>query len=206
MQSHEPVPAECHHRGIWRKLLPAAADTGDKTVKEISLSDAAVLLSYSQKVFIVPGYGLAVAQAQHLCHELDNLLACKGVEVKYGIHPVAGRMPGHMNVLLAEADVPYEKLLEMEDANNEMSNTDVVIVVGANDVVNPAAEDDPSSPIYGMPVIKVWEAKNVIVMKRSMAKGYAAIENNLFYHPENTDAVWRCQSTLQKLVAEIKNL
>jgi NAD(P) transhydrogenase subunit beta len=131
----------------------------DKTVKEISLSDAAVLLSYSQKVYIVPGYGLAVAQAQHLCHELDNLLASKGVEVKYAIHPVAGRMPGHMNVLLAEADVPYEKLVEMEDANNEMGNTDVVIVIGANDVVNPAAEDDPSSPIYGMPIIKALDAK-----------------------------------------------
>ncbi len=184
----------------------ASAEAGDKTVKEITLSDAAVLLSYSQKVLIVPGYGLAVAQAQHLCHELDVLLASKGVEVKYGIHPVAGRMPGHMNVLLAEADVPYEKLLEMEDANNEMQNTDVVIVIGANDVVNPAAEDDPSSPIYGMPVIKAWEAKNVIVMKRSMAKGYAAIENKLFYHPKNNMLFGDAKSTLQKLVAEIKNL
>jgi H+-translocating NAD(P) transhydrogenase subunit beta len=182
------------------------ADQGDKTVKEISLSDAAVLLSYSQKILVVPGYGLAVAQAQHLAHELDTLLASKGVEVKYGIHPVAGRMPGHMNVLLAEADVPYEKLIEMEDANNEMANTDVVIVVGANDVVNPAAEDDPSSPIYGMPVIKAWEAKNVIVMKRSMAKGYAAIENNLFYHPKNRMLFGDAKATLQKLIAEIKNL
>jgi len=155
---------------------------------------------------VVPGYGLAVAQAQHLAHELDTLLASKGVEVKYGIHPVAGRMPGHMNVLLAEADVPYEKLIEMEDANNEMANTDVVIVVGANDVVNPAAEDDPSSPIYGMPVIKAWEAKNVIVMKRSMAKGYAAIENNLFYHPKNRMLFGDAKATLQKLIAEIKNL
>lgn len=178
----------------------------DKTVKEISLSDAAVLLSYSQKVFIVPGYGLAVAQAQHLCHELDNLLASKGVEVKYAIHPVAGRMPGHMNVLLAEADVPYEKLVEMEDANNEMSNTDVVIVIGANDVVNPAAEDDPSSPIYGMPIIKALDAKNVIVMKRSMAAGYAAIPNNLFYHPKNSMLFGDAKATLQKLVAEIKSL
>jgi len=179
---------------------------GDKSVKEIPLSDASVLLNYSQKVLIVPGYGLAVAQAQHLCHELDVLLNSKGVEVKYGIHPVAGRMPGHMNVLLAEADVPYEKLLEMEEANNEMQNTDVVIVVGANDVVNPAAEDDPSSPIYGMPVIKVWEAKNTIVMKRSMAKGYAAIANNLFYHPKARMLFGDAKSTLQKLVAEIKNL
>ncbi|MEI8006352.1 MAG: NAD(P)(+) transhydrogenase (Re/Si-specific) subunit beta [Bacteroidota bacterium] len=183
-----------------------AGDQGDKTVKEISLSDAAVLLSYSQKVLVVPGYGLAVAQAQHLCHEIENLLGSKGVEVKYGIHPVAGRMPGHMNVLLAEADVAYEKLLEMEEANNQMNNTDVVIVIGANDVVNPAAEDDPSSPIAGMPVIKVWEAKNTIVMKRSMAKGYAAIENNLFFLPKTSMLFGDAKSTLQKLIAEIKNL
>jgi H+-translocating NAD(P) transhydrogenase subunit beta len=184
----------------------AGTESGDKAVKEISLSDAAVLLSYSQKVYIVPGYGLAVAQAQHLCHELDNLLTSKGVEVKYAIHPVAGRMPGHMNVLLAEADVPYEKLVEMEDANNEMGSTDVVIVIGANDVVNPAAEDDPSSPIYGMPIIKVLDAKNIIVMKRSMAAGYAAIPNNLFYHQKNRMLFGDAKATLQKLIAEIKSL
>ncbi len=183
-----------------------AAGESDKTVKEISISDAAILLSYSQKVYIVPGYGLAVAQAQHLCHELDTLLASKGVEVKYAIHPVAGRMPGHMNVLLAEADVPYEKLMEMDDANNEMANTDVVIVIGANDVVNPAAGDDPGSPIYGMPIINVLDAKNVIVMKRSMAAGYAAIPNNLFYHPKNSMLFGDAKASLQKLVAEIKNL
>ena len=192
--------------GAFGGSSAAGAETGDKTVKEISLSDAAVLLSYSQKVLVVPGYGLAVAQAQHLCHELETLLASKGVELKYGIHPVAGRMPGHMNVLLAEADVAYEKLQEMEDANNEMNNTDVVIVVGANDVVNPAAEDDPSSPIHGMPVIKVWEAKNTIIMKRSMAKGYAAIENNLFYMPKSRMLFGDAKATLQKLVGEIKNL
>jgi H+-translocating NAD(P) transhydrogenase subunit beta len=192
--------------GAFGGSSAAAAGTGDKTVKEITLSDASVLLSYSQRVLIVPGYGLAVAQAQHLCHELDLLLGTKGVVVKYGIHPVAGRMPGHMNVLLAEADVPYENLLEMEEANNEMQNTDVVIVVGANDVVNPASEEDPSSPIYGMPVIKAWEAKNVIVMKRSMAKGYAAIENNLFYHPRTRMLFGDAKATMQKLVAEIKNL
>lgn len=184
----------------------SGTDDADKTVKEISLSDAAVLLSYSQKVYIVPGYGLAVAQAQHLCHELDTLLGGKGVEVKYAIHPVAGRMPGHMNVLLAEADVPYEKLVEMEDANNEMSNTDVVIVIGANDVVNPAAEDDPSSPIYGMPIIRALDAKNIIVMKRSMAAGYAAIPNNLFYHVKNRMLFGDAKATLQKLIAEIKSL
>ena len=192
--------------GAFGGTAAGAADTGDKTVKEITLSDAAVLLSYSQRVLVVPGYGLAVAQAQHLCHELDLLLSSKGVVVKYGIHPVAGRMPGHMNVLLAEADVPYENLLEMEEANNEMQNTDVVIVVGANDVVNPASEDDPASPIYGMPVIRAWEAKNVIVMKRSMAKGYAAIENNLFYHPKNRMLFGDAKATMQKLIAEIKNL
>ncbi|MFO7722251.1 MAG: NAD(P)(+) transhydrogenase (Re/Si-specific) subunit beta [Bacteroidales bacterium] len=181
-------------------------EDADKTVREIMLSDAAVLLSYSKKVYIVPGYGLAVAQAQHLCHELDNLLSAKGVEVKYAIHPVAGRMPGHMNVLLAEADVPYEKLMEMEDANNEMANTDVVIVIGANDVVNPAAEDDPSSPIYGMPIIKALDARNIIVMKRSMAAGYAAIPNNLFYHPKNRMLFGDAKTTLQKLIAEIKGL
>ncbi len=192
--------------GAFGGAAGSGAEATDKTVKEISLSDAAVLLSYSQKVFIVPGYGLAVAQAQHLCHELDTLLATKGVEVKYAIHPVAGRMPGHMNVLLAEADVPYEKLVEMEDANNEMSTTDVVVVIGANDVVNPAAEDDPSSPIYGMPIIKVLDAKNVIVIKRSMAAGYAAIPNNLFYHAKNRMLFGDAKAVLQKLIAEIKSL
>lgn len=192
--------------GSFGGSAAGAAGDGDKTVKEISLSDAAVLLSYSQKVYIVPGYGLAVAQAQHLCHELDTLLAAKGVEVKYAIHPVAGRMPGHMNVLLAEADVPYDKLVEMDEANNEMPNTDVVIVIGANDVVNPAAEDDPGSPIYGMPIIKVLDAKNVIVMKRSMAAGYAAIPNNLFYHPKNSMLFGDAKASLQKLVTEVKSL
>ncbi|MCK9617532.1 MAG: NAD(P)(+) transhydrogenase (Re/Si-specific) subunit beta [Lentimicrobiaceae bacterium] len=192
--------------GAFGGSAAGAATSGDKTVKEITLSDASILLSYSQKVYIIPGYGLAVAQAQHLCHELDVLLESKGVEVKYGIHPVAGRMPGHMNVLLAEADVPYEKLVEMDDVNNEISNTDVVIVIGANDVVNPAAETDPASPIYGMPVIKAWDAKNIIVMKRSMAKGYAAIENDLFYHPKNRMLFGDAKATLQKLIAEIKSL
>ncbi|MEK7254249.1 MAG: NAD(P)(+) transhydrogenase (Re/Si-specific) subunit beta, partial [Bacteroidota bacterium] len=158
----------------------AQAAKGDQHVREISLTDAAILCSYANKVSIVPGYGLAVAQAQHICHDLEKQLESKGVEVSYAIHPVAGRMPGHMNVLLAEADVPYPKLMEMEDANPQMPSTDVVIIVGANDVVNPSAEDDPGSPIYGMPVIKVWDAKNVIVMKRSMRSGYAGIENPLF--------------------------
>ena len=176
------------------------------TVKEISLSDASVLLSYSKKVVIVPGYGLAVAQAQHICHELDKLLDEKGVEVKYAIHPVAGRMPGHMNVLLAEADVPYEQLIESDEINPDLPNTDVLIVIGANDVVNPAAEDDPSSPIYGMPIIKARDAKNIIVMKRGMGKGYAAIENMLFFNDKTRMLFGDAKSTLQNLVNEIKSL
>ncbi|MCE5347781.1 MAG: NAD(P)(+) transhydrogenase (Re/Si-specific) subunit beta [Bacteroidales bacterium] len=177
-----------------------------KSVKEISVSDAAVLLSYSKKVVIVPGYGLAVAQAQHLCHELDKLLGEKGVEVKYAIHPVAGRMPGHMNVLLAEADVPYEQLIESEVINPDLPNTDVLVVIGANDVVNPAAEDDPSSPIYGMPIIKARDAKNVIVMKRGMGKGYAAIENMLFYDDKTKMLFGDAKVTLQNLINEVKSL
>ncbi|MFZ0473075.1 MAG: NAD(P)(+) transhydrogenase (Re/Si-specific) subunit beta [Bacteroidales bacterium] len=176
------------------------------TVKEISVSDAAVLLSYSKKVVIVPGYGLAVAQAQHICHELDKLLEEKGVEVKYAIHPVAGRMPGHMNVLLAEADVPYEQLIESEEINPDLPNTDVIVVIGANDVVNPAAEDDPSSPIYGMPIVKAREARNIIVMKRGMGKGYAAIENMLFFNDKTRMLFGDAKSTLQNLVNEVKAL
>lgn len=176
------------------------------TVKEISVSDAAVLLSYSKKVVIVPGYGLAVAQAQHICHELDKLLEEKGVEVKYAIHPVAGRMPGHMNVLLAEADVPYEQLVESDEINPDLPNTDVLVVIGANDVVNPAAEDDPASPIYGMPIIKAREARNIIVMKRGMGKGYAAIENMLFFNDKTRMLFGDAKSTLQNLVNEVKAL
>ncbi len=174
--------------------------------KQINLSDTAVLLSYANKVFIVPGYGLAVAQAQHACHELEKILEGKGVEVKYAIHPVAGRMPGHMNVLLAEADVSYEKLLEMEQANEEFSNTDVVLVLGANDVVNPAAKTDPSSPIYGMPILDVELAKNIIVNKRSMKPGYAGIENDLFFRPKTSMLFGDAKKVLQDLISEIKNL
>jgi NAD(P) transhydrogenase subunit beta len=174
--------------------------------KEISLSDTAVVMSYANKVYIVPGYGLAVAQAQHACHELEKLLEEKGVTVKYAIHPVAGRMPGHMNVLLAEADVSYEKLLEMEHANDEFPTTDVVLILGANDVVNPAAKSDPSSPIYGMPILDVELAKNVIVNKRSMKPGYAGIENDLFFRPKTSMLFGDAKKVLQDLIAEIKNL
>lgn len=183
--------------------------TGDKeqgAYKEISLNDTAVLMAYAQKVMIIPGYGLAVAQAQHACHELEKVLADKDVEVVYGIHPVAGRMPGHMNVLLAEADVPYEKLLEMEDANDGMSTTSVVMIIGANDVVNPAAKDDPASPIYGMPILEVEKAEHVIVNKRSMKPGYAGIENDLFFRPKTSMLFGDAKKVLQDLVSELKQM
>ncbi len=172
--------------------------------KEVSLSDAAMLMSYAKKVVIVPGYGLAVAQAQHTCHELEKILTDKGVEVTYAIHPVAGRMPGHMNVLLAEADVAYEKLEEMEEANNNFKNTDVVLILGANDVVNPAAKNDPASPIFGMPILEVELAKNVIVNKRSMKPGYAGIENALFFQPKTAMLFGDAKKVLQDLCAEVK--
>ncbi len=174
--------------------------------KEINLSDAAILMSFANKVMIVPGYGLAVAQAQHACHDLEKLLESKGVKVKYAIHPVAGRMPGHMNVLLAEADVSYEKLEEMEEANEEFPSTDVVLVLGANDVVNPAAKTDPSSPIYGMPILDVELAKNIIVNKRSMKPGYAGIENELFFRKKTSMLFGDAKKVLQDLIAEIKQL
>lgn len=184
----------------------AGAKKEQGNYKEISVSDSAVLMSYANRVYIVPGYGLAVAQAQHVCHDLEKILESKGVEVKYAIHPVAGRMPGHMNVLLAEADVPYEKLLEMEQANEEFGSTDVVLVLGANDVVNPAAKTDPASPIYGMPILDVELAKNVIVNKRSMKPGYAGIENDLFFQKKTSMLFGDAKKVLQDLVAEIKNL
>ena len=183
---------------------PQGAEGG--TIKEIQASDAAVLMAYSSKVTVVPGYGLAVSQAQHTVHELEKLLEGKGVQVKYAIHPVAGRMPGHMNVLLAEADVPYNKLVEMDDINPEMEQTDVVVVIGANDVVNPAAVDMPGSPIYGMPIIRADQAKNVIVMKRGMGKGYAGIENPLFFLDQTRMLFGNAKDSLQKLIEEIKSL
>ncbi|MCE2788076.1 MAG: NAD(P)(+) transhydrogenase (Re/Si-specific) subunit beta [Bacteroidota bacterium] len=176
------------------------------TIKEVSKSDAAILMKYAKKVVIVPGYGLAVAQAQHVVHELETLLEAEGVEVKYAIHPVAGRMPGHMNVLLAESNVSYDKLVEMEEINPEFATTDVVLVVGANDVVNPAAKTDPASPIYGMPILEVENAANVIVNKRSMKAGYAGIENELFYRPKTSMLFGDAKKALTELVSEIKSL
>jgi NAD(P) transhydrogenase subunit beta len=184
----------------------AGAVAAGGTYKEISLSDAATVMAYANKVMIVPGYGLAVAQAQHVCHELEKTLEARGVDVKYAIHPVAGRMPGHMNVLLAEADVSYEKLLEMEQANDEFKTTDVVLILGANDVVNPAAKHDPASPIYGMPILEVEEAKTVIVNKRSMKPGYAGIENQLFFQPRTSMLFGDAKKALQDLLAEIKSI
>ncbi|SNR32113.1 NAD(P) transhydrogenase subunit beta [Lutibacter agarilyticus] len=176
------------------------------TIKKTTASDAAVLLNYSTNVVIVPGYGLAVAQAQHVIHELEELLTKKGVSVKYAIHPVAGRMPGHMNVLLAESNVDYDKLVEMDDINPQFPNTDVVLVVGANDVVNPAAHNDPSSPIYGMPILDVENAKHIIVNKRSMNVGYAGIENELFFNQKTNMLFGDAKDALTKLVAELKNM
>lgn len=193
--------------GSFGAAAPAgAAREVQGSVREISLPDTAMVLAYAHKVMIVPGYGLAVAQAQHACHELEKLLVAKGVEVKYAIHPVAGRMPGHMNVLLAEADVDYDTLLEMEQANEEFPTTDVVLVLGANDVVNPAAKSDPASPIYGMPILDVELAKTCIVNKRSMKPGYAGIENELFFRPRTSMLFGDAKKVLQDLVGEIKNL
>jgi len=183
-----------------------AGDKDQGHYKEISLSDAAMVMSYANKVMIVPGYGLAVAQAQHVCHELEKILEEKGVEVKYAIHPVAGRMPGHMNVLLAEADVSYEKLLEMEQANDEFKNCDVVLILGANDVVNPAAKNDAASPIYGMPILEVEFAKTVIVNKRSMKPGYAGIENDLFFQPKTSMLFGDAKKVLQDICVEVKSV
>jgi len=160
----------------------AASTTVGRTVRQTTPEDTAIALAYARSVVIVPGYGLAVAEAQHTVRELATDLEKRGVDVKYAIHPVAGRMPGHMNVLLAEANVPYDQLLEMDQVNGEFPQTDVVLVVGANDVVNPAARDDPSSPIYGMPILDVDRARNIIVLKRSMGHGFAGIDNALFYH------------------------
>ncbi len=184
----------------------SVGDSAKGTIKDISVTDTATLMNYSKRVVIVPGYGLAVAQAQHVIHELEMILEERGVEVKYAIHPVAGRMPGHMNVLLAESNVDYGKLVEMEDINPEFPNTDVVLVVGANDVVNPAAKTDPSSPIYGMPILDVENAKHIIINKRSMNAGYAGIDNLLFYNPKNSMLFGDAKKVLTELVAELKTM
>jgi NAD(P) transhydrogenase subunit beta len=187
------------------KVAAGGAAKEQGNYKEMSVSDAAMVMNYAQKVIIVPGYGLAVAQAQHTCHELENFLTAKGVDVKYAIHPVAGRMPGHMNVLLAEANISDEKMLEMELANEEFPTTDVVLILGANDVVNPAAKDDPSSPIYGMPILEVGLAKTVIMNKRSMRPGYAGIDNDLFFQPKTSMLFGDAKDVIQQILADIKS-
>jgi NAD(P) transhydrogenase subunit beta len=178
----------------------------DRPVRSASAEDVAILLAYARKVVIVPGYGLAVAQAQHTIHELVEILQAKDVHVVYGIHPVAGRMPGHMNVLLAEANVPYEQLKEMDEANSELPSTDVALVVGANDVVNPAAKTSPGSPIYGMPILTVGDAKAVVFLKRSMRPGFAGIENELLYEPGTTLLFGDAKDSLTKVLQSLKGL
>ena len=175
-------------------------------INEVSDSDFAVELFYANKVIIIPGYGLAVAQAQKLCKEIQETLETNDVEVKYAIHPVAGRMPGHMNVLLAEADVDYSKLIELEQANEEFKSTDVAVIIGANDVVNPDAIDDSSSPLFGMPILKVWESKSTVVLKRSMSAGYAGVQNPLFFKKNNKMYFGDAKESLQRLSSELKNL
>jgi proton-translocating NAD(P)+ transhydrogenase subunit beta len=184
----------------------AAAGTDGGTVRSASAEDVAVMLAYAHKVVFVPGYGLAVAQAQHDLHQLADQLEAKGVEVSYAIHPVAGRMPGHMNVLLAEANVPYDELHELDEANGEFPRTDVVVVVGANDVVNPDARNNQGSPIYGMPILNVDDAQAVVVLKRSMNPGFAGIENPLFYNPKTVMLFGDAKDSVDKLIADVKTL
>jgi NAD(P) transhydrogenase subunit beta len=182
----------------------AAGVDGDRSVRASNAGDIGTMLAYSRKVIVVPGYGLAVAQAQHVVRELADVLEKRGVEVEYAIHPVAGRMPGHMNVLLAEANVPYEQLKEMDEINGEFKSTDVALVVGANDVVNPAARNSPGSPIYGMPILNVDDAKNVVFLKRSMRPGFAGIDNDLLYDPKTVMLFGDAKDSLTKLVAAVK--
>jgi len=183
----------------------AGAKTDDgRSFREVSAEDAAILLGYAQSVIIVPGYGLAVAQAQHNVRELADLLEAKGIEVKYAIHPVAGRMPGHMNVLLAEANVPYEKLFDMEQINEDFQRADVALVIGANDVTNPAARKDTSSPIYGMPILNVDQAQNIIVIKRSMKPGFAGIDNELYLDPKTGMLFGDAKEAVSRVVGELK--
>jgi NAD(P) transhydrogenase subunit beta len=182
----------------------SAADAVERPIREVSPDDAAVSLAYAERVIVVPGYGLAVAQAQHAVQELATTLQERGVDVRFAIHPVAGRMPGHMNVLLAEANVPYDDLYEMDRINDDFGKTDVVLVIGANDVTNPAARDDPSSPIYGMPILQVDDAASIIVLKRSMSSGFAGVENELFYNPKTAMLFGDAKASIGRLITEVK--
>jgi H+-translocating NAD(P) transhydrogenase subunit beta len=190
--------------GQVRAGAAAVAGQEGRSVRSASAEDLGTLLAYSQRVIIVPGYGLAVAQAQHAVRELADVLEKRGVEVSYAIHPVAGRMPGHMNVLLAEANVPYEQLKEMDEINDEFKNADVVLIVGANDVVNPAARTSPGSPIFGMPILNADQAKNIVFMKRSMRPGFAGIDNELMYDPKTMMFFGDAKESLTKLVSAVK--
>jgi NAD(P) transhydrogenase subunit beta len=187
-------------------IAAGGRELGDKSHRETNAADAAVQMAYANQVVVVPGYGMAVAQAQHAVKDMARLLENKGVEVKYAIHPVAGRMPGHMNVLLAEADVPYEQLKEMDEINGEFNRTDVALVIGANDVTNPAARNDPSSPIHGMPILNVDESKSVIVLKRSMSPGFAGIDNELYYSPGTAMLFGDAKSSIESVIEELKAL
>ncbi|MGH7682393.1 MAG: NAD(P)(+) transhydrogenase (Re/Si-specific) subunit beta, partial [Candidatus Eiseniibacteriota bacterium] len=182
------------------------AALADRPVRDVTVEDAATILAFAQSVIIIPGYGLAVAQAQHAVRELADLLKARGVEVRYAIHPVAGRMPGHMNVLLAEANIPYDELKDLDEINPSFDRADVALVVGANDVVNPAARHDTQSPIYGMPILDADKAKHIIVLKRSMKPGFAGIENELFYDPKAMMLFGDAKDSIAKLAAAVKAL
>jgi NAD(P) transhydrogenase subunit beta len=187
-------------------VLPGAGDGVERTVTSTSASDAAIQMAYAAQVVVVPGYGMAVAQAQHAVKDMAKLLEAKGVEVKYAIHPVAGRMPGHMNVLLAEADVPYDSLKDMDEINNEFARTDVALVIGANDVTNPAARTDSASPIYGMPILNVDQSHAVIVLKRSMSSGFAGVDNPLFYADNTSMLFGDAKKSVMAVIEELKAL
>ena len=192
--------------GFGGEVAGPAAGKEQRPVKQGSAEDAAFMLKNAGKVIIVPGYGMAVAQAQHALREMADRLKKEGVEVKYAIHPVAGRMPGHMNVLLAEAGVPYDLIADMDDVNPEFARTDVVLVVGANDVVNPDARNNEGSPIYGMPILNVDQAQTVVVLKRSMNPGFAGIENPLFFNPKTVMLFGDAKESIVKLIGDVKNL
>ena len=192
--------------GVTTATGEGATSAEERPIREVSPEDAAVSLAYAQRVIVVPGYGLAVAQAQHGVHELSELLQERGVDVRYAIHPVAGRMPGHMNVLLAEANVSYDDLYEMDQINDDFARTDVVLVIGANDVTNPAARDDPASPIYGMPILEVDAAASIIVLKRSMQSGFAGVENELFHDEKTSMLFGDAKDSVGKLITEVKTV
>jgi NAD(P) transhydrogenase subunit beta len=184
----------------------AGGEEETRPVRSIQADDAAMMLAYAQSVIFVPGYGLAVAQAQHQVRELADLLKDKGISVRYAIHPVAGRMPGHMNVLLAEANVPYDELKDLDEINGEFSRTDVAVVIGANDVTNPSARTDTSSPIYGMPILNVDQAHSVIMMKRSMSAGFAGVQNELFFLDKTMMLFGDAKDSVEKITSEVKGL